>query len=415
MAGSDLAAWRPSVVVGSTYLAQGLVACLGPMMLGVLAQLGTPLEDQVGVLASGALPWVLKFALGLLLDLGPSWPLRVRSLVSLILLGGAALATWGLARAWAPGVPESLTELGFVWLALNFAMAMQDTLVDALALDLLADRRALAATGMGLGHAIGFGLLGSWWIGGTIVREGLAAGLELAALALAILAATPLLLWSPGRPVAARERPSSRRDRSPSDWLWLLAIPLLGLIGMLAPNITGAVAAEFLFVELRWEFADYAIALLPLGAIAGVIGALTCGSLLARVGPAWASASMALLLGVLWLVFASLSSRWSEIWLIRSLAFGEGFLQAALLVGLHALALLAAARSPLPITGFVFAMAALNLPRVLGPLLAPTMVEHGWIAVFTGCGALQILAGLGLLPLIRRTRSAGDPPARGIH
>ncbi len=78
-------------------------------------------------------------------------------------------------------------------------------------------------------------------------------------------------------------------------------------------------------------------------------------------------------------------------------------MQAALLVGLHALALVAAARSPLPITGFVLAMAALNLPRVLGPLLAPTLVEHGWVAVFAGCGAVQILAGIGLALLVIRT------------
>lgn len=398
-----LAAWRPSLAIAATYFAQGLVGYLGAMMLGVLAQLGTPLDQQVGVLASGAIPWVLKFGFGLALDLGPSWPLRIRAVVSMTLLASAALATWALARAWAPGVPDSLVALGLIWLALNLAMAIQDTLVDALALDLLADHRALAATGMGLGHALGFGLVGPWWIGGAVVREGLAAGLGLATIAIAVVAPTALLIWAPGRPRKARAQANSEQSRSPTDWLWLLAIPVLAMLGMLAPNITSAVAGEFLFGELGWEFADYAGALLPLGALAGIAGALAFGPLVARLGPAWASAIASLGLGGIWLGFAGLSSHWTEPWLIRSLAGGEGCMQAALLVGLHALALVAAARSPLPITGFVLAMAALNLPRVLGPLLAPTLVEHGWVAVFAGCGAVQILAGIGLALLVIRT------------
>ncbi len=411
----ELAAWRPSAVIGATYFAQGLVAYVGALMLGVLAQLGTPLDQQVGILASGALPWVLKFVLGLLLDLGPSWPLRLRALVSIGLLGAAAAATGSLTQAWAPGVPSSLVAIGLGWLALNLAMATQDTLVDALALDLLADHRALAATGMGLGHALGFGLVGPWWLGSKVVREGLAAGLELATIAIALVALSPLLLWAPGRPRKAREQASAKRSRSSSDWLWLLAIPSLGLLGMLAPNITSAVAAEFLFGELHWEFEDYAALLLPVGAIAGLIGALASGPLVARVGPERAAAGAALLLGGVWLSFALLSRHWSEPWLIRSLAGSEGLLQAALLVGLHALALLAAARSPLPITGFVLAMAALNLPRVLGPLLAPTMLELGWVGLFAGCGAVQILAGIGLTLLFRRSAASGHPEPAGIQ
>lgn len=418
MADGELAAWRPSVVIGSTYFAQGLVAYLGLLMLGTLAQLGTPLDQQVMVLAGGALPWVLKFALGLLLDLGPSWPLRVRSLVSITLLGAAALATWRLAQAWVPGVPDSLVTIGLGWVALNLAMAMQDVLVDALALDLLAGHRALAATGMSLGQALGFGLVGPVWLYSTVAGEGLAAGIELGAIAIAVVALTPSLLWAPGRPPKARERESAQRPRSASDWQWLLAIPLLCVLAMLAPNITAAISNEFLFGEsgeLHWEFADYATLLLPIAALAGVLGALAWGPLVAKFGPARASAGASLLLGAIWLFFASLSTHWTAPWLMRSMVGGEGFLQPALMVGLHALALYAAARSPLPITGFVLAMAALNLPRVLGPLLAPTLVEHGWVAVFAGCGAVQILAAIGLGLLTGRAKSTSDPEQPGVE
>jgi hypothetical protein len=203
---SDLAAWRPSVVIGSTYLAQGLVLYVGALMGAQLAQLGTPLEDQVGVLASGLLPWMLKFVFGLLWDLGPSWPLRIRALVSFTLLAAAAAAMGALARAWAPGVPDSLIMLGLVWSALNLAMAVQDTLVDALALDVLAEHRAVAATGMSLGHALGFGLIGPLWLASVYLEQGLGPAIELATLAIAVVALTPALLWLPGRPRKARER-----------------------------------------------------------------------------------------------------------------------------------------------------------------------------------------------------------------
>jgi hypothetical protein len=397
------AAWRAGVVVGSTYFAQGLVYYVGGMMLATLVQLGTPLEQQVGLLATGALPWVLKFVLGLLLDLGPSWPLRVRSLVCTVLLASAALATAWLGRAWAPGVPASLVALGWGWLAVNLALAMQDALVDALALELLADHRALAATGMGFGHALGLGLVGPLWIYSAMLEGGLAAGFELTAILVAVIAAIPLLLWAPGRPTKASERAIAKRERTPNDWLYLLAIPLIAFVAMLGINITGAIGADFLIGHLAWDFADYGTRVVPIGAVAGLLGALAWGGLLRGASPAWAAGAASLLLGALWLMFAGLSDHWSALWSIRMLNFGEGFLQAAVMVGLHALALLAAARSPLPITGFVLAMAALNLPRVLGPLMAPRLVEHGWIAVFTVCSAVQILAAIALALLARRT------------
>lgn len=402
MADSELAAWRPSVVIGSCYVAQGLVYFTGGMMLLVLAQLGTPLEQQVGILATAAIPWVLKFMLGLLLDLGPSWPLRVRSLVSTLLLASAALTTWALARAWAPGLPDSLVGLGLIWFALNLALAMQDALVDALALDLLADHRALAATGMGLGHALGFGLIGPLWITAAMAEGGLAAGFEWTAIMIAVLAATPLLLWAPGRPRKARERAPAKRERLPGDWLWLLTIPVICMLAMLGPTITAAIGGDFLVGHLGWDPVDYGIRVAPFGAVAGILGVLAWGPLVGKIGPAWASATVSLLLGAVWLVFASASEQWAALGTIRALTLGEGFMQAALLVGLHALALLAAARSPLPITGMVLAMAALNLPRVLGPLLAPSLVEHGWVAVFGVCGAVQILAAIALALLARR-------------
>jgi len=81
------------------------------------------------------------------------------------------------------------------------------------------------------------------------------------------------------------------------------------------------------------------------------------------------------------------------------MAGSEGVLQAGMMVGLHAVALLAASRSPMPTTVFVLAMAALNLPRVIAPLLAPQALALGWIGLFAACGVTQIVVSAGLWPL----------------
>jgi len=391
-------------VVGAAYLVQGLVGAVGVLILGRLAQLGTPLETQVGILASGAVPWVLKFGLALVLDLGPSWPLRARALVLTALQGCAALCVWGLAQAWVGGLagaPASMATLAAGWVALNVCVAAQDVLVDALALDTLGDRRAATATAMGIGFALGSGLLGPLVIGDRIVTDGMAAGLRLPAWWIGALAVLPAaLLWIPGRPTKARER-ARARPAQPGEISQLIWLPIVFVALTFAANTTSAISYEFLFQHLGWDYPSYTRVLLPIGACAGIVGALAMGPAVAQFGPARAAMGASFALGSIWLGFASVAPWWSAQSLIATLAGAEGLLQAALLVGLHALALLAAARSPMPTTMFVCAMAALNLPRVLAPLLAPDALALGWIGLFVACGLVQVLAGVGLWPLRR--------------
>ncbi|PRQ02894.1 hypothetical protein ENSA5_19840 [Enhygromyxa salina] len=406
-ASEDSRALRCVVVVGAAYLVQGIVAAVGVLLLGRLAQLGIPLETQVGILASGAVPWLLKFAVALLLDLGPSWALRVRGLVLTALQGCAALCLWGLASAWTGGEgggPGSLTGIAAGWVALNLAAALQDVLVDGLALDTLAGRQARTAAAMGLGHALGAGLLGPLVLGARIVDHGMVAGLATPAWWLAGLALVPAaLLWLPGRPDKARAQRPAQRPLEPGELARLLWIPLLFVALTFGASATSGLSFEFLFQHLGWDYADYATILLPVAAIAGIVGALGWGPLVARLGPARASMIAAAGLGLLWLGFAASSSLWHQRAVIALLAGGEGLLQAALLVGLHALALVAAARSPMPTTAFVLGMAALNLPRVLAPLMSVKLVALGWAGAFATLAVLQLVAAAGLWPLRRST------------
>lgn len=388
------------LTVGSAYLVQGLIAAVGLLLHTRLAQIGTPLETQAGILASGAIPWVLKFVAAVVLDLGPSWPLRARALALTTLQLCAAVCVWLLANAWVGGpAPSSLLTVAIGWFALNLCAASQDVIVDALALDTLATRRFAAATAMGVGVALGFYVLGAWVAGGRIVSKGMTAGLQWPAWWIAALALLPLLaLWQPGRPPKAREQPESRafQMRELARLAW---IPPLFAALTFAANTTNAAGPNFLFQHLGWDWPSYAGRLLPIASLAAVLGAFACGPLVAKLGSGRASLITAAMLGLVWLAFAATSSLWSQQPVIMVLSGWEGLSQSAMMVALHGLALTVAARTPMPTTAFVLAMASLNLPRVLAPLVAPHALELGWVGFFVACALVQLLVSAGVWPL----------------
>jgi MFS transporter, PAT family, beta-lactamase induction signal transducer AmpG len=407
------------LVVGAAYLVQGLIAAVGMLLVVRLAQLGAPLESQGWVLASGAVPWVLKFGLALALDLGPSWPLRVRAGALALLQIGAAGCVLALAQAWAgpAGAPSSIASVALGWFVLNLFAAAQDVLVDALALDTLAERRAATATAMGVGVALGFNVLGLWVVGARVVSLGISPALRGPAWWISGLALVPLLLlWRPGRPTKARARALTEagrqtprsRARELASLLW---IPPLFVALTFAANLTQAVGVEFLFNELRWDYLGYAALVVPVASIAAVLGALAAGPLLRGRDPSRAALLASAALGLTWIAFAAAEPLWSTPATIVTLSGFEGALQSAMIVALHAVALVAAARTPMPTTAFVLAMASLNLARVLAPLVAPHSLALGWAGLFGACGAMQWIASAGLWPL--RTRASSVAPEAG--
>ena len=406
-------ALRCVAAVGSAYLVQGIVAAVGVLLLGALADAGTPIEQQAGLLAGAAVPWVLKCAVAVVFDVARSWPLRLRAAVLAGLQLCAAACLWSLAAAWAErdaGGVDSLRAIAIAWITLNFIASLQDVVTDNLALDTLRGRQAWTATAMGLGHAVGMGI-GSMVLGTALGKSGMVAALRMPATWVAILALIcGALVWMPGRPARAHEATARAEAATVREGLLsgpqlraLAGVLLLFAALMLGSNLTQAIAPEFLFGhlhgELQLDLAEASRLLPPIGAIAGIAGALAMGPLIARLDPARASMLAGGALGVVWLSFASVSAWWSAPAMLPTFAGFEGVLQSALMVGLHAIALIAAARSPLPTTAFVLAMAALNLPRALAPLMSPTIVEFGWVGVFVACGAIQLIAVAGLWPL----------------
>jgi hypothetical protein len=398
------------LVVGSAYLVQGLTAVVGANLIGYLTAIGVPLETQVGLLASGAVPWVFKFVIALLLDLGPSWSMRARGLLLTLLQACAAVCVWTIAREFVDGqAPPSIPSVAAAWIALNACVATQDVLVDALALDALHNRRAATATAMSVGAALGFGVLDAFVIAPRIAERGMAAGLASPAWWIAGLALLPAaLLWSSGRPSKARERAESRAwqlaDLGRLAWMLALFVAL-----MFAAALTQAVGFAFLVNRLGWQYPTETAILSFVAALCGLVGALACGPLVARLGPPRAAMICSALLGLAWLSFASVEPFWSQRFVVLTLASSEAVLQPALLVALHALALSLAARSPLPTTAFVLGMAALNLPRVLAPLVAPHALQLGWVGLFAACGLAQLLASGGVLFARPREQGSSAP------
>ncbi len=394
--------WRCVFVVGGAYLVQGLIYAVGTLIIQVLAQRQVSLETQVGLLASGAIPWVLKFVVALLLDLGPSWSFRARAVLLAALQGVAALCLWGIAEVWS-GASLSMLALAIGWVALNVCAASQDVLVDALALDSLAAHRPATAAAMGVGMTTGAALLQPFVIVPRYAAEGMTAALRLPVWWIAALAlVSAALLWMPGRPETARDR-TLARTHAPGevahDWGRLLWVPIVLVALTFANNTTAAVAPTFLIGELRWDIPTLNALLLPIAGVTGLVAAFGFGPVVAKLGPARAAMLASAALGVVWLAFAAASPLWSQRWVFALTAAGEGLTQQALLVGLHALALVAAARSPMPTTAFVLAMAAINLPRVLGPLVAPHALTLGWVGLWAACGLAQIVVSAGLWPL----------------
>jgi hypothetical protein len=394
--------------VGSAYLVQGIVAGVGGLLLATLAQAGTPLEQQAGLLAGGAVPWVLKCVVALLLDVSPSASLRLRAALLAGLQLCAAACLWGLAGAWAEREASGsgdLSMLAVAWVTLNFVVAVQDVLVDNLALDTLRDHQSWTAMAMGLGLALGLGLLGSMVLGEVIAEHGMIAGLQRPAgwVAIAAVLSGPLL-WLPGRPartVTAPLPPTSLRERLPSGTQLrsLLGLALLFVALMFGTYLTGGFGIEFVIGHLQWDPIEYVRVVTPIATIATIAGAIAMGPLVAKLGPARASMIAGGGLGLAWLGFASASPWWHSAAMLPSFAGCEATLQSGLLVALHALALTAVARMPFSTTAFVLAMAALNLPRVLAPLMATKLAGLGWVGAFAVCGLIQLIAVAGLWPL----------------
>ncbi|MCA9720606.1 MAG: hypothetical protein KC468_38445, partial [Myxococcales bacterium] len=211
---TESATWRPLATLTTLYLAQGLVAGFGAyVLLPQLQARGVDLATHAWFLASGGVPWVLKFLWAPALDrlAGPdSGRRRRRVVVALQLLCAGATALLAVSLH----APLQLARLAGVWTLVNLFLALQDVAVDTLAIDAIpAARRGLARGLMQLGMLLGSGWLGSVALARVAAQDGLTAAVWTLALALALLASACTPTHRP--PPAARADDDATPTREP--------------------------------------------------------------------------------------------------------------------------------------------------------------------------------------------------------
>lgn len=394
--------------LGTLYLAQGVVAGVGTVLVALMAAQGQSLEAQSGVLAWGALPWVLKLAWAWAWDAAapPGARGRAWGLVALQLCVGLAALTLS-----DPASP-SATPLAFF--ALNLAASWQDVGTDAFAIDATPPaRRGLVNAVMAGARALGAGWLGAIVLYGALAEHGAAPTLRAYAWGLMALAVPVLgLRWA-----ATKERSAAARTKLElgSALRAMVGDPkarfalMLASLTLLGDGLSGAVAADFLQKRAGWSVAELTGELLPLQVAAEVLAFVAWGAVVDRMGRLRAVAIAAGVLAAAWIAFGAAESVWTSHGVVKALAITEASARALLLVGAYGF-LMGAADARARATHFVIYMSLLNLPRVLGPLAAPNVFDAlGYAGVWLSAGALQLTVAAAAVWGQRRRYDAPAP------
>ncbi len=400
--------WGLSAGLGALYLTQGLVAGVGTLVVAVMAAQGHDLESQTGVLAMGALPWLLKLVWALLWDrLAPPgskrrWPLLLATQLAVAAgLSAFAGGRWFAAAPWA-------------FFALNLAASWQDVGADAFAIDHTPPaRRGRINAVMAGARALGVG-----WLGASVLYAAWGRwGPEATMLGLAALVAGLGLALLPLR------APNTAPRAAPVSASWaelpraLVATPharaALGLcaLALLGDALSGAVALDFLQKRAGWSLSALTEQLVPLQVGAELVAYALAAAFVDRIGGLRCVAGASLLLAIGWGSFGFAESLWTEPDAVRALAVLESAARAWLFVGLYAFAM--RATSPqLRATHFVVLMSLLNLPRVLGPWLAPELhARSGYAGIWLMAAGCQLVVLVYAAWLVRRIPP--DTPAEG--
>jgi PAT family beta-lactamase induction signal transducer AmpG len=397
------------------YVAQGIpYGFVVYTLAAYLAERGLGVEAIGATLALGALPWAFKWTLGPMVD---RWgvPSMGRRRPWILLAQSGMIATI-LAMALLPDPAAALGVLGALILLHNVFNALQDVAVDALAVDLLAERERGRANGL---------MYGSKYLGTSIGAAGLGMLVGPLGMPVVLLIQGSLLGAIMLLPLLLRERPGerllpwTRGQAAPRDlaeevptflalWGALLramrlrssilaaAVALLALLpsGLLAP------VGNVLFIQnLGWSKEEYIAITGGLGVWAGLAGAVGGGFLADLVGPRKLAATSALLLAAALASFSLIEPWWGHRGLVIAYLVGESALLAVLNVSLFAL-FMSVAWPKVAATQFTAYMALLNLSTTIGLRLAGTLDAHlSFAEIYLAAAGLQVLLVI-VLPFV---------------
>lgn len=369
------------------------------LVLPVLAAKGIPLEARTGIMAAGGLPWIAKAVLSPGLDRyrrvrGGDPRLAIAASLFAVAVCIAGIASTG-------DVVEHTGLLTAMWLLQNTALALSDAATDTLAIDLLQPAER------GRGNAL---MLGAREVGGLVItgmglvavyaRSGLTAALWVEAGLVALLAPLPFLVGAahPSGPERTEPPllPSLRAALASSASRRGLAVACVLLLGA---QVTSAVSDSLLIERLGWTPERKATLTTPY--LITTLGAYAAMAAIAdRVGPRRLAAAGTLGVGLTWIGFALLEAHWGSQGVIVCEVVIESVFTAALFAGIHAY-FMGLVDPAVRATQFVVFMAALNLPRAYGPLIAPQLLQT---LDFAGLyGVLGLFQAALVWPLWRRS------------
>ncbi len=412
-----------AVTLCGLYFAQGLPYGFASIAVSAaLAKHGAAPEDIAALIATILLPWTFKWAWGPLIDrfslsaMGRRRP-WILAAQSLMVLGVLAIAI-------GPDPMEHKTWLMMSLLFVNIGCSLQDVSVDALAVDQLSESER--------GRINGF-MWGSNYVGlaaggaalGAIAAK---ADVRIAAMVLACCIAAVMLLpllvceragerrfpWSVGQatPHVLAQRTSvllvlTRLVRAFA-LRSTIAAALFALLLNLQVGVLQSCSSVLMIQDLGWSQGAYS---LWTGNIAfvGLAGSIVGGFAADRLGARLVAAIAGIGVTICLASFALLNAHWTNDTFVIGYMCVETFCAGMLSVA--CLSMFMTLSWPLvAATQFTAYMAMLNLSRLLGAALVPSIVPEDptlalWPQVWLWAAALQAVP-LGLLVLIdpRQTR-----------
>jgi PAT family beta-lactamase induction signal transducer AmpG len=400
-------------VMCALYVAQGIPYGLVTVTLAAyLAGKGASTDEVGTMIAMSGIPWTFKFVLGPFLDRAPR--LRMGRRRPWILLAQTMMILSSLLLISIPDLRADVKLLGWIVLINNIFVALQDVSVDALAIDLLPESERGVANGLMYGSAYVGIYLGGSVMSKVLARYDLQTALLLQVCMLAGIMLLPLLLRERAddsffslraRPRDPAEPPKSLRKlfgdlvrafsrRSPLfGVLWAVCV----YVGLMALS---TISTVLLMQKLGWTQEEYGDRIGGFVTLAfGAAGAASGGWIADRLGHRRVLAVASVLIGLLWLAFAAMESRWPDPDFIVLFARTE-----AVLIGILSASFFATAMDlawpRVAATQFTAFMAIGNLSRMFGSKLAgPVEDWFGTAGAYTAFAIYQIVIVVILIPI----------------
>lgn len=386
--------------VSGFYFAQGIPdGFVYTTLAAVLAERGVGLEAIGHILAMATLPWTIKFLWGMVIDRFPLGSDGSRR--PWILVGQSGVTAMCVVWLWVDDITRVTSVLAWMVFVQNVFGAIQDTAVDAMAVEMLPDKEKGRANGFMKASNIAGLIVGGVCMSWLITRFSLRAALIVQVILLTIAV---LFTWLVIEPPEVRSQRVNRRPRSWEDLFrtFLAAFkaftPILaaviGVVTALASGLFGTGTSVFFIQKLGWT-RDSLVALSGGWSYAvGLLAALAGGYLSDRIGHRKVAVGAAICTTCVIIFFPLLQSCWSVAWLMGTLLIMQSITSSVLGVSLFAV-YMDISWKEIAATQFCAYMAMLNLGGTLGEkFVGPLVSQLGWAATFGAIAGVYALTAL---------------------